>query len=291
MNDSSNFDVTPSNERHIGEIIRRMNNISADQVAEILKYQRDNGVKFGEAAVALGLARREDILWALSQQFSYQYTNDANHPGDGSLVVASNPFSEVAELFRDLRSQLISSVFDHQPLSKKSLAIVSPEVGDGKSFVAANLAIAFSQLGARTLLVDADMRTPTQSQLFGLKPSGGGLSGILSGRNESSLVRPIIEIETLFLLPVGVVPPNPLELVQQQGFSQLLADLSSTFDHIVIDTPAVSHGVDAKVIAAKAGAALMVARSGHSRTAALSKLSASLKRSNVKVAGVLLNDH
>lgn len=272
----------------IGDIIRQTNNLSAEQVERVLQYQREHELKFGEAAVAMGLAKREDILWALSQQFQYPYA-DARHAMNPELVVASDPFSAQAEAFRDIRSHLIMSVLDGSP-GRRALAVVSPNTGDGKSFFAANIAFTFSQLGARTLLVDANLRTPRQQEIFRAN-SSSGLSGILAGKTESSVIRPVEDLPNLYLLPVGIVPPNPLELAQRPTFELLLKELQLKFDYIIVDTPAMDQGSDARVIASKCGAALAIGRKGTSQMTALRDVIASLKKTGTHFAGVVTNEY
>lgn len=285
---------TPTNkmpaaaEKSIGDIIRETNNLSAEQVAQVLAHQQATGMKFGEAAVDLGLARREDVLWALSQQFSYPYKSQTPKVSE-ELVVANSPFSEGAEVFRDLRSQLISQLYEGNA-PRKAIAVVSPNIGDGKSYFAANVAVAFSQLGGRTLLVDADMRTPRQHEIFGVE-SPRGLSTILSGRAEPNVIRPVSELPSLYVLPVGVVPPNPLELVQRPAFGMLMRELLSKFDYVIVDTPAAAHGSDARVIASACGAAVVVARQGISEMARTEKLTAAINKTPASVVGVVLNRH
>jgi protein-tyrosine kinase len=273
----------------IGEIIRQKQRLTDEQIKQILAYQREHGIRFGEAAVALGLASNEDVLRALSQQFHYPYTPGLGRPNaNAELVMAANPFSDEAELFRELRSQLIMGVMGPES-SRRALAVLSPNVGDGKSFVAANIAIAFSQLGGRTLLVDADMRTPRQHKVFGLGQTFG-LSNLLSGRTEENSIHQVPDLPSLYLLPVGAVPPNPLELVQQPAFGLLITELLSKFDYVVVDTPAAAHGADARVVAAKCGAALLIGRKGKTRMPVLESLVKSLSKSPVKLAGVVMNE-
>ncbi|MEY4562534.1 MAG: hypothetical protein RLZZ618_1811 [Pseudomonadota bacterium] len=274
----------------IGDIIRQTKNLSADQVEKILELQRDRGIKFGEAAVQLGLARDEDVVWALSQQFHYPYAPEQAEQLSSELVLASQPFSKQAEAFRALRSQLMMRIFNGQDTQRRALAVVSPNSGDGKTFFAANMAIAFSQLGGRTLLIDGDMRNPRQHEVFGIENSSG-LSGILSGRNEANVIRAATHLPSLYVLPVGVVPPNPLELVERPAFQLLMRELLSKFDHVVVDTPAASHGSDAAVLAAKCGAAVVIARQDHSRVAQLQDFVSLLRESPAKLAGVVMNGY
>lgn len=274
-------------DRAIGDIIRETNNLSAEQVELILALQRKHGMKFGEAAVQLGLAKREDVLWALSQQFHYPYSVQNRHKLAPELVVANNPFSDEAEAFRDVRSQLMANVLNDD--NRRALAIVSPNVGDGKSFFAANLAVSFSQLGARTLLVDADMRTPRQHEIFSIEASSG-LSGVLSGRSSTNVIRPVEDLPSLYVLPVGTTPPNPLELAQSNAFNLLLSELLLKFDYVIVDTPAAEHGSDYYVIAGKCGIALTINRKHHAHVATTKDMLSKMAKRSTKLAGIVLND-
>ncbi|MES2091910.1 MAG: polysaccharide biosynthesis tyrosine autokinase, partial [Pseudomonadota bacterium] len=269
----------------LGDILRRTKGLSASQVTEALNYQNDNKVRFGDAVVALGLALPEDIVWALSQQFHYPYTPTAKLALNEELVVANDPFSEEVEAFRDLRSQLLMSVMAGQE-NRSALALVSPDVGDGKSFIAANLAVAFSQLPGRTLLIDADLRAARLHHLFGVE-SGPGLTSILAGRAEANVIKPVSHLPNLYLLPAGVGAPNPVELLQQSAFSLLLCDLQSKFDYVLVDTPAASHGSDARIIAMHCGSALVIGRKNRSSVPHLQKLVKQLTKGSVKLGVVL----
>jgi receptor protein-tyrosine kinase len=226
----------------------------------------------------------------LSQQFHYPCaTEDDAIALSEELVMARDPFSDQAETFRDIRSQLIMGVLSpDQP--RRALAVLSPNVGDGKTYFAANLAVAFSQLGARTLLVDADMRTPRQHDIFNVA-GRAGLSNILAGRAEADVIHQSSALPSLYVLPVGTLPPNPLELVQRSAFGLLMRELLGKFDHIVVDTPAACHGADARVLAAKCGAALAIGRRNTTRMDAMQTLISQLSKSEAKLAGVLINEH
>jgi Mrp family chromosome partitioning ATPase len=95
----------------------------------------------------------------------------------------------------------------------------------------------------------------------------------------------------LFVLPVGTTPPNPLELVERPAFGLLIRELTAKFDHVVVDTPAATHGADVAVIAARCGAALVLVRKNASRTGALRELMATLDGAPVKMAGVVFNEY
>jgi protein-tyrosine kinase len=275
--------------RTIGDIIAELRNLTAEKVERVLAYQRDHGVRFGEAAVSLGLASKDDVLFALAQQFQYPYALAAQRTLAAELVALNEPFSPRAESFRALRSQVMMRVFT-EGSAHPALAVISPDTGDGKTYCAANLAITLAQLGGRTLLVDADMRSPRVHELFQLHGSAG-LSSILSGRADKQVIEQVAGLPGLFVLPVGTTPPNPLELVERPAFGLLIRELTAKFDHVVVDTPAATHGADVAVIAARCGAALVLVRKNASRTGALRELMATLDGAPVKMAGVVFNEY
>lgn len=273
----------------LGELLRQKCQLTDEQVAGIVAHQREHKVRFGEAAVALKLATSDDVLQALSQQFHYAYAPAlAARAGHTELVAAAHPFGDESEAFRELRSHLMMGVLASE--QRRAIAVLSPNVGDGKTYIAANLAVAFSQLGGRTLLIDADMRTPRQHRVFGFEPTTG-LSSVLSDRTDGDVIRAVPDLPCLFVMPVGAVPPNPLELVQRPTFGLLIQELLNKFDHVVVDTPAASHGADARVVAAQTGAALVVGRAGRSRIDALQSLLKSLGKGPAAIAGVVYNEY
>lgn len=272
----------------IGQLLVQSQVLAQDQVPRVLEHQRQHGLRFGDAAVALGLAERDEVLRALASQFEYPY-----HVADGQglepeLVMAHQPFSEEVESFRDLRSHLLMTVLAPHT-GQRLLTLVSAEIGEGKTFVAANLAVAFSQLPGSTLVVDADMRTPRLHHVFGIGASNG-LSGLLSGRTQGDAIHRVPGLPNLHVLPVGTVPPNPLELLQRNSFGLLLGELAARFDYVVIDTPAAAHGSDARMVASRAGAALMVSRRHITRARRAQSLLTQLGKAQVTMAGVLVNE-
>lgn len=287
----SNFPNTEQvpRERSIGEIISQANNLSAEQIQEILAYQKANGVRFGEAAVALGLANSDDVLWALAQQFHYPYATEGTSQLPAELVIATKPFSEQAEAFRTMRSHMIMRLYsDNGPRS--ALAVVSPNSGDGKTYFAANLAAAFSQLSGRTLLIDADLRNPRLHEIFSLQSKTVGLSSILSGRAAGNVICPVKELPSLYVMPAGPKPPNPLELLERPAFGMLIRELLTKFDQVIVDTPAASLGSDSAVIAARCGAAVAIARQHKSRMYALQDLINTISMGPIKLVGSVLNE-
>jgi protein-tyrosine kinase len=139
------------------------------------------------------------------------------------------------------------------------------------------------------LLVDADMRGPRMHQVFNIQ-NQSGLSSILSGRADKQVIQQVTGIPSLFVLPVGTTPPNPLELVERPAFALLMRELVSKFDHVLVDTPAAVYGADAAAIASKCGSALIVARKNTARVDTLRELMASLQGASLKMAGVVFNE-
>ena len=274
--------------RSIGSIISETRNLGTEQVEKILKHQRDKGVRFGEAAISLGYASTDDVMYALSQQFHYPYAAQSQRQANPELVTLNKPFGVQAESFRAIRSQIMMRLFN-EGQERRAIAVVSPDSGDGKTFFAANLAVTLAQLGGRTLLVDADLRGPRQHEVFGI-PNNAGLSGILSGRAESKVIQQVPGVPSLFVLPVGITPPNPLELVERPAFGLLIRELLSKFDHVVVDTPAATYGSDCAVIAARCGAALVIARQDKSRVSGLEDLVSNLAETPATLAGVIFNE-
>lgn len=276
------------NDRSIGALLIDAGKLTPEGAERILRLQKEEGIRFGEAAVKLGLASEADIRQALSRQFDYPYLTAGEAVVSEEIVAAYKPFTPQVEALRALRSQLMLRWFGTEP-ERKALAVVSPARGEGRSYLAANLAVVFSQLGEHTLLIDADMRHPRQHALFGLR-NRSGLSAILSGRGEVDAIERIPSLIDLSVLPAGAVPPNPQELISRPLFSRLMEELGREFDIIVIDTPAGADYADAQTLATRAGAALLVAHKNNSRLRAARRLADELAQASAQVVGTVLNE-
>ncbi|HRO58623.1 MAG TPA: polysaccharide biosynthesis tyrosine autokinase [Burkholderiaceae bacterium] len=270
----------------IGALLIADGHMTVDQVEQVLHEQQQNGGRFGEIACRLGFVTHSTVDGALALQFGYP-TALSKSRLPARLVTALNPALPFAESIRALRSQLMLRWFDGTP-GKTALAITSVDRGDGKSFISANLAVAFSQLAESTLLIDADMRNPVLHETFGLD-NRMGLSALLSGRAGLDEIRTVAGLPKLSLLPSGALPPNPQELLGRAVFRNLLNHLSSHFNVILLDTPSAQAASDAQVVAQRAGAALLVARKDVTRGREMAQLSATLANSGVQVLGATLN--
>jgi len=272
----------------MGDILIELGKLNIEDVGRIIDYQREKGLYFGEAAIELKLVDQDDILQALSTQFGYTY-NQAEERLSKDMVMAYSPFGEQAEEFRSIRSQLLSNWYS---IDRKTLAIVSPESGEGRSYIAANLALAFSQLGRSTLLIDADLRAPSQHEIFRFSRRIG-LSMLLAGRirleDMDDLPDQISSFQHLSVLGCGAVPPNPGELLSQERFPLILRELKKYYDVIILDTPPATYAADVRSIAEVACSVLLVTRSGRSKMDKAKELMNMMREVKANVVGAVLN--
>jgi chain length determinant protein tyrosine kinase EpsG len=281
--------ASPRDERAMGVILVHAERLSPDSAERILQLQREEGRRFGDAGIELGLLDDADVEFALSRQFDCPYLVQGESGVSQRVIAAYVPLSPQAIAMGALRNQIMLRWFDGVA-DHKALAIVSAERGDGRSYIAANLAVAFSQLGQKTLLIDADMRNADQHALFGIE-NRSGLSSILSGRGvPEALIQQVPGLPGLSVLPAGTRPPNPLELLARPLFPQLLEDLARRFDVILLDSPAASQYADAQSVTLRARAALVVARKDATRMRRMHGISDSMSQGSATVIGTVLND-
>jgi len=148
--------------------------------------------------------------------------------------------------------------------------------------------VVFSQLGLRTLLIDADFRAPRQQAIFNVSDRFG-LSSALSGRADLSAAAPVTGLAGLALLPAGPLPPNPLELLSRASFAALLAKAQAEYDLILIDTPPVTEYSDAQSIVYRAGDALLLSRKDETRMQETERAVRDLADAGGRIVGTLMN--
>lgn len=214
------------------------------------------------------------------------------------LVTIAQARSPVAESYRSLRTAILFSSVDRQA---RTLVVTSANPREGKSITSANLAVVLAQGGHRVLLIDADLRRPTQHVLFE-KPSDYGLTNLLLdmpptfdssrlGDMYSQLSRAVLTtpVGGLYLMTSGELPPNPAELIGSNRMKTLIKALSTRFDFVIIDTPPVLPVTDAVVLSTRVDSVLLVSRSGNTRQSQLKHAASRLREVNAHVAGVVLN--
>ena len=271
----------------LGQILVQGGRLAAEDVDRIVDFQRAQGLRFGQAGQRLGLLTPDDLRYGLSVQFDYPYLGP-DSAIDARLLAAHQPESAQAEQWRALRSELALRWLS-VPAPSRALAVVSPDRREGRSLAAANLAIAFSQLGQRTLLIDADLRQPRQQALFGLSQHQG-LSDLLAGRVGPQVLTAIEGLRCLSVLPAGTPVPNPQELLARPQFDQLLQSLAQDHAVVILDTPAAGQCADAQTVAVRAGAALLLARRHASSLPRLAQLRQGLGSLGVALVGSVLQE-
>lgn len=276
--------------RSIGDILVDAGVISEADAQRVTLLQREQKIRFGEAAIQMGLISEGDIRYALSYQYQYAYLPRASglHTNE-ELVAAYKPFSHEVDQLRAIRSQLKLRWFDNAK-GREMLAVTGAGRQEGRSYLSANLAIVFAQMGERTLLIDTNMRAPRQHVLFQMQ-NQLGFSSLLAGRSDvASALQPVSFLNNLHVIAAGPIPPNPLELLNRANLAELFDWARKTYDIVLIDTASLADGADALIVAAQAGAALAVARANETGIKAFSNLISDLKRSAINVVGSVMNN-
>ena len=271
----------------LGSLLAQEGKLDDGDIERVLALQTRNGLRFGEAALRLGVISAEDLRGAVARQFGFPQLVPGRGGVSPELVAAYAPLHPRAEELRALRAQLLTRA-PETGAGAKALAIISPAPGDGRSYVAANLAVLFAQLGRRTLLIDADLRAPRQHRIFDL-PDRIGLSAVLAGRAGAESILPLPEFGPLALLPGGAPPPNPQDLLLRPALGVLLEDVERDFDVILVDTPAAVPYADAQCLAYYAGRALLLARRDGTRLADLARLARALEGAGTRLVGTVYN--
>jgi capsular exopolysaccharide synthesis family protein len=204
------------------------------------------------------------------------------------LIMVTSPLSLASESFRNIRSAVMLSSADRQI---KVVVITSSFMGEGKSTISSNLAVALAQRGERVLLVDSDLRRGTLHKMFQLQGSLPGLSNVLSMLNEEDcFVNPLPEVPSLTLLPAGPKPPNSAELLASNRMAELVHQWREEYDHVVIDSAPILMVSDALALTARADGTIMVVRAGLTRKKAITRSFELLDRSNARILGAVMND-
>jgi capsular exopolysaccharide synthesis family protein len=202
------------------------------------------------------------------------------------LVTVRQPRSPIAESFRILRTNLQFSAVDR---SLNTLMITSISPSEGKSVVSANLAVVMAQSGKRVILVDGDLRRPTQHRIFELKNSRGLTNVLLDGPAHLAEVLQATSVENLQVLTAGVIPPNPSEMIGSVRMQECLQALQSYGDFVIIDTPPVMVVSDATMLSPRVDGVLLIVNSGRTRRPMAQRAETALKTVGARILGLSLN--
>ena len=210
-----------------------------------------------------------------------------SHSGYGSeLPVTEKPGSTLAESFRSIRTSLKYFIPEDRPAV---IAVTSTVSGEGKTFVAMNLAAIISMLGRKTLLIGLDLRKPRIHKIFNAS-NDEGMSTFLSGNSKFDDVIQKTSVENLWFATSGPVPPNPAELIERQSMADFLDKARKQFDYIIIDTPPAAVVTDALLLAARADVTLFVVRQRYSTRSTLHLIDEIFRNKEIKNPGIIVND-
>lgn len=207
------------------------------------------------------------------------------------LIVKEDPKSPISEIFRTLRTNI---QFMNTKNKLKSLLVTSTIAGEGKSWVSSNLAATFAQAGKKVIILDADMRKGRQYRIFDVSPRPG-LSNYLSGVTENDKEVDLAdyvqetEIENLFVIPAGNVPPNPSELLVSESMLHLLEKLKEICDIVIIDGPPTQLVTDSLILTRIADSTVIVAEGNKTKKESLRRIVDNIQKVGGKIAGVVLN--
>ena len=206
------------------------------------------------------------------------------------LIITKNPKSIFAEAIRGIRTNLTFASLDKEV---KIILNTSPEAGDGKSFISANLALAYAQEDKKILLIDADLRRGTQHEIFGIMNiTNGGYSNLILNYRENVKLDKYIQKtdnKNLDILTTGPMPPNPVELLGSENNKKLLELLKKKYDIIILDCAPIIGLSDSLVLATLSDINIITVSAKKTKMENLTKVKKAFEQNNLKISGVVLN--
>lgn len=269
----------------IGQVFVRQGMLNDKDVDRVLAYAERRHLKFGEAAVKLGIISRHELGRGIAAQFGYSFLEPGAGGYSNKLTAAYDPFSPKGEALQSLRLEIHRQWL---AAGHPAVAVIGPTGKEGSSYIAANLAVMFSQSGESVVLVDANFKSPSQHTLFRVG-NASGLSAALVGR------APVETLETklplfrdLSLVTTGVVPPNAAELLARPELARVIADLRQRHGIVLFDAPSFSADIGCDQLARQCGGALLVIRENHTRLADSRNALKTMEGAGVDVMGTAL---
>lgn len=264
-------------------LIRRCG-LSAETIVRISNAERMLGVRFCDAALRLGIVSQDDVDAAQAGDGKMELVKKKALP-DQKLSIAHDPYARRSEGIRALRTELL---LRRDGIGQADvIAILSPCASEGRSQLAAELAISFAQLGSPTLLVDADLRRSGQQDLFTTDNHHGLSDAIAHGTKP--LLHAVEGLPQMTLLTSGPVQPNPLELLSDGHFSKLLDEWRQRYTYVIFDTSPVSLYSDGLAVAKLAGRVLALSRAGHTPYQETGDLLRRLAATQSQILGAVIN--
>jgi protein-tyrosine kinase len=280
--------------------------LTPDGAVRIDEAMRNLGLGFGDAAIELGIISREELAEAVEEarqppkpdggivegaihKLSFNRGLPVKYVGmvraGPTLIMARDPDNSYSEQIRALRTELMLL---NSASSGNSIVVLSPCQGEGRTQLCAELAIAFSQLGQRTLLVDADLRRPRIHSLFDSEDYNLGLGQALASGSAPQLMG-VEKLAHLSVLIAGRSVPNPLELLTNGHFQRQLADWRKKYRMIIIDTPPITEFADGLAIASFAEQVVVVGRSDSTPHKNMKEMLRRLGGTQARIVGAVIN--
>lgn len=301
------MNAAPNDDKELRTELVAYFHLDAQAVGKIFELMQNSDLRFGDAAVQLGLVTREAVDEVTARTRANQASRECGlvetairrissdrrlvlKHGEvvtpsSRLILAHDADNPRSEKLRALRTELL--LLNQGARDANVVAIISPGAGEGRSQLAAELAIAFAQLGRRTLLVDADLRNPQQHVFFGAT-NERGLTKVITNF-EKPIYHPVLGLPQMHLLTAGPVPPNPLELLSDGRFEKLVTEWRNSYEFLVFDTPPLSRCADGIAVATLAGRVLLLSRAQHTTYASTRTMLRRLATTQSRILGAVLN--
>ncbi|MCK5306485.1 MAG: polysaccharide biosynthesis tyrosine autokinase [Candidatus Omnitrophica bacterium] len=261
----------------IGQILLDAGLVTHNELKKAIKISKEKGSLLGETLIRLNHISDADLKIALQEQLSMSIVPIKKEDLDTS---------EATEFYR-LHTNVKFALFSDDPI--KSLMITSAVPKEGKSMTVAYFALVMANvMQKKTLLIDADMRHPSIDLQFGFRADHGLADLMVDSVTIDACIHDT-EIKNLKILPCGTKPPNPAALLASQKFKDIVEHLKERFDLILFDSAPVYPVADATLLSANVDAAILVIEAGSTRRGVVKRAVDSLKESNVKVLGTILN--
>lgn len=270
--------------RRLAQSLARRSGLNDVDLKRIAVVQAQLGLGFIEAAMRMGLINQGDLDAVMSGGRPSAAEVRVTAKPSEQLLGLHDPFEPFSEAIRALRTELLMRAPEDDA---DVLAVMSSGPREGRSRLAAELGIAFSQLGQATLLVDCDLRRPRQHELFTAENDMGLAHAISQGSPPK--IQAVAGLPELSILTAGSRPSTPLEILSSHEFGELLTGWRRRYRHVILDTPAVSEFSDALAVAAHAERVLLISRTHHSSLAKTRDAVRRLESSRAVVVGCVMN--
>ena len=204
-----------------------------------------------------------------------------------SIISYNDPKSVISEQYRAIRTNIEYSNVDQ---NTKTILVTSSDKNEGKSTTVSNLAVSFANLNKKVLIIDCDLRNPSIHKMFKLN-NIYGLTDILAKDRAVDKCIQETELENLYVLTAGAIPPNPAEILSSEKMKNLIEDLKNIYDYIFIDTPPIGLVTDAGVLSSFTDGVVLVVKSESVEKKYLEETKKKLDAVDARILGAILNSY